>query len=147
MTILPLLFEPWSGSSFVQRRQIPRVHSACSTACRANHSWQNNPVVLPCLYHKAAAAACKGDSLRLRPLACMPYVTMHNGTTCPLTLNSWCCLVCPAERQQQRAKETEATAELDNQGLVQLQQQVMQHQDHELEQIEKTVVSTKVSHT
>jgi hypothetical protein len=28
---------------------------------------------------------------------------------------------------------------------VQLQQQVMQQQDHELEQIEKTVVSTKVS--
>jgi hypothetical protein len=47
--------------------------------------------------------------------------------------------------QQQRAKETEATAELDNQGLVQLQQQVMQQQDHELEQMEKTVISTKVS--
>lgn len=48
------------------------------------------------------------------------------------------------ERQQQRAKETEATAELDNHGLVQLQQQIMQQQDHELEQMEKTVVSTKV---
>jgi len=47
-------------------------------------------------------------------------------------------------QQQQRAKETEATAELDNQGLVQLQQQVMQQQDHELEQMEKTVISTKV---
>lgn len=46
--------------------------------------------------------------------------------------------------QQQRAKETEATAELDNKGLVQLQQQIMQQQDHELEQMEKTVVSTKV---
>jgi SYP5 family syntaxin len=45
--------------------------------------------------------------------------------------------------QQQRAKETEATAELDNQGLVQLQQQVTQQQDHELEQMEKTVISTK----
>jgi SYP5 family syntaxin len=46
--------------------------------------------------------------------------------------------------QQQQAKETEATAELDNQGLVQLQQQVMKQQDQELEQMEKTVISTKV---
>lgn len=46
--------------------------------------------------------------------------------------------------QQQRAKETEATAELDNKGLVQLQQQIMQQQDHELEHMEKTVISTKV---
>lgn len=46
--------------------------------------------------------------------------------------------------EQQRAKETEATAELDNKGLVQLQQQIMQQQDHELEHMEKTVISTKV---
>eukprot|EP00878_Enallax_costatus_P020004 GHUV01021128.1.p1 GENE.GHUV01021128.1~~GHUV01021128.1.p1 ORF type:complete len:209 (+),score=78.66 GHUV01021128.1:535-1161(+) len=46
-------------------------------------------------------------------------------------------------QQRQPGKETEVTAELDNKGLVQLQQQVMQQQDRELEQMEKTVVSTK----
>jgi SYP5 family syntaxin len=45
---------------------------------------------------------------------------------------------------QDRGRETEVTAELDNRGLVQLQQQVMQQQDQELEQMEKTVISTKV---
>jgi SYP5 family syntaxin len=45
--------------------------------------------------------------------------------------------------QRQPGKETEVTAVLDNKGLVQLQQQVMQQQDRELEQMEKTVVSTK----
>lgn len=45
--------------------------------------------------------------------------------------------------QQGAARESEATAELDNRGLVQLQQQVMAQQDRELEQMEKTVVSTK----
>lgn len=48
--------------------------------------------------------------------------------------------------QRQPGKETEVTAELDNKGLVQLQQQVMQQQDRELEQMEKTVVSTKVGY-
>jgi len=40
-------------------------------------------------------------------------------------------------------KETEVTAELDNKGLLQLQTQVMKQQDQELEQMEKTVISTK----
>lgn len=42
------------------------------------------------------------------------------------------------------AKETQATAQLDSRGLLQLQEQVMKQQDRELEQMEKTVVSTKV---
>lgn len=42
------------------------------------------------------------------------------------------------------ARETEATAQLDTRGLLQLQEQVMQQQDRELEQMEKTVTSTKV---
>ncbi|KAF6258200.1 Qc-snare protein, Syn8/Syntaxin8-family [Scenedesmus sp. NREL 46B-D3] len=46
-------------------------------------------------------------------------------------------------QQRSAAKETEATAELGNRGLLQLQQQVMQQQDQELEQMEKTVISTK----
>lgn len=41
------------------------------------------------------------------------------------------------------SKETDATAELGNQGLLQLQQQVMQQQDQELESLERTVVGTK----
>ncbi len=41
-------------------------------------------------------------------------------------------------------RETEATAELDNRGLLGLQQQVMRQQDEELEAMEKTVISTKV---
>ncbi len=48
-------------------------------------------------------------------------------------------------QQRQTGKETEVTAELDNKGLVQLQQQIIHQQDRELEQMEKTVVSTKVS--
>lgn len=61
-----------------------------------------------------------------------------------------CCCCCRREalvagsQQRSAAKETEATAELDNRGLLQLQQQVMQQQDQELEQMEKTVISTKV---
>lgn len=43
----------------------------------------------------------------------------------------------------QGAKETEATAELDGAGLLQLQQQVMKNQDQELEHMEKAVVNTK----
>ena len=44
---------------------------------------------------------------------------------------------------QVAAIETEATAALDNRGLVQLQQQVMQQQDQELEHMEKSIHSTK----
>ncbi|KAF8055598.1 SYP52 [Scenedesmus sp. PABB004] len=44
---------------------------------------------------------------------------------------------------RQPARETEATAELDGRGLVQLQQAVMAQQDQELEQMERTVISTK----
>ncbi|KAG2438077.1 hypothetical protein HXX76_005686 [Chlamydomonas incerta] len=40
-------------------------------------------------------------------------------------------------------RETEATAELDNRGLLGLQQAVMRRQDEELEAMEKTVASTK----
>lgn len=40
-------------------------------------------------------------------------------------------------------RETERTAELDNQGLLQLQSKVMQEQDQHLEQMEQTVTSTK----
>ena len=50
----------------------------------------------------------------------------------------------PGGQQRPAGKETEVTAELDNRGLVQLQQQVMQQQDRELEQMEKTIISTKV---
>ena len=44
----------------------------------------------------------------------------------------------------QPAQETERTAELDNQGLLQMQRQVMQEQNTELEELEKAVGSTKV---
>ena len=44
-----------------------------------------------------------------------------------------------------RARETDQTAELDNQGLVQMQNRVMQSQDNELEELERTVASTRVS--
>lgn len=43
-----------------------------------------------------------------------------------------------------QARETEATAELDNRGLLQLQRNVMREQDQQLEQVEKTVINTKV---
>lgn len=42
-------------------------------------------------------------------------------------------------------RETLRTAELDNRGLVQLQQTVMREQDSELEELERSVTSTKVS--
>ena len=42
-------------------------------------------------------------------------------------------------------RETLRTAELDNRGLVQLQQTVMREQDSELEELERSVISTKVS--
>ena len=43
-----------------------------------------------------------------------------------------------------RARETEQTAELNNQGLVQMQNRIMQSQDNELEELERTVASTRV---
>lgn len=42
-----------------------------------------------------------------------------------------------------RGRETDATAELNNAGLLQLQQQVMSQQDAALESLERTVVGTK----
>ena len=44
-----------------------------------------------------------------------------------------------------RARETEQTANLDNRGLLQMQTRVMQSQDNELEELERTVASTRVS--
>ena len=41
-------------------------------------------------------------------------------------------------------RETLRTAELDSRGLVQLQQTVMREQDAELEELERSVTSTKV---
>lgn len=41
-------------------------------------------------------------------------------------------------------RETDATAGLDNTGLLQLQRDVMQDQDDQLEELEKTVTSTRV---
>lgn len=40
-------------------------------------------------------------------------------------------------------KETDTTAELDNRGLIQMQQEVMRQQDTELEHLERSVVTTK----
>ena len=40
-------------------------------------------------------------------------------------------------------RETDTTAELSSQGLLQVQQDVMQQQDQELEALERTVVGTK----
>lgn len=40
-------------------------------------------------------------------------------------------------------RETDATAERSSQGLLQMQQQVMQQQDRDLESLERTVVGTK----
>lgn len=48
-----------------------------------------------------------------------------------------------AGAKQEKPRETEATAPLDNRGLLQLQNQVMQQQDQELENMEKTIISTK----
>ena len=42
------------------------------------------------------------------------------------------------------ARETMSTAELDNRGLLQLQQDTMSRQDNELEELERSVNSTKV---
>ena len=43
------------------------------------------------------------------------------------------------------ARETDLTAGLENRALLQMQQQVMDDQDAELAELEKTVNSTKVS--
>ncbi|GFH07769.1 syntaxin-52, partial [Haematococcus lacustris] len=48
-----------------------------------------------------------------------------------------------AASSAQGSKETEATAELDSRGLLQLQQQTMVQQDEVLGQMEKTVRNTK----
>ena len=48
------------------------------------------------------------------------------------------------DRRKEPARETTQTAALDNQGIIQLQQQMMREQDAELEELEKTVTSTKV---
>lgn len=45
----------------------------------------------------------------------------------------------------QRGQETNHTAELDNQGLLQMQRQVIRDQDTELEDMERTIGSTKVN--
>lgn len=42
------------------------------------------------------------------------------------------------------ARETDATAGLDTKGLLQLQRDVMEDQDQQLEELEKTVTSTRV---
>lgn len=42
-----------------------------------------------------------------------------------------------------KSKETDATAELDNHGLLNLQQQIMSQQDTELDQLEHSVATTK----
>jgi acyl-ACP thioesterase len=42
------------------------------------------------------------------------------------------------------ASETLQTADLDNQGILQLQENAMRQQDAELEDLERTVTSTKV---
>ena len=42
------------------------------------------------------------------------------------------------------ARETDRTAELDNQGILQMQQDVMQEQDQNLEAMEQSVASTRV---
>ena len=46
---------------------------------------------------------------------------------------------------QTSGRETLQTADLDNRGLLTLQQQVMRDQDAELAELEKSVTSTKVS--
>ena len=47
-------------------------------------------------------------------------------------------------RSSAPARETMSTAELDNRGLLQLQQDTMSRQDNELEELERSVNSTKV---
>ena len=49
-----------------------------------------------------------------------------------------------SEGSSSRARETEQTADLDNRGLLQMQNRVMQSQDNELEELERTVASTRV---
>ncbi|KAK9836888.1 hypothetical protein WJX74_010464 [Apatococcus lobatus] len=48
-----------------------------------------------------------------------------------------------SEGSSSRARETEQTADLDNRGLLQMQNRVMQSQDNELEELERTVASTR----
>jgi syntaxin of plants SYP5 len=44
---------------------------------------------------------------------------------------------------QSLARETDVTAERNNEGLVQLQQHIMRHQDTELESLDRSVAGTK----
>lgn len=49
-----------------------------------------------------------------------------------------------AEQARSPARETDRTAELDNHGILQMQQDVMQEQDQNLEAMEQSVASTRV---
>lgn len=53
-------------------------------------------------------------------------------------------LLSTTDRGKESARETAHTAALDNQGIILLQQQMMREQDTELEELERTVTSTKV---
>ena len=66
----------------------------------------------------------KPHSLALRRAALLEPAAPGGGSTAP-------------------GRETLRTAELDNGGLVQLQQTVMREQDAELEELERSVTSTK----
>lgn len=64
-----------------------------------------------------------------------------------LWLESRDTLLSTSDRGKESARETVNTAALDNQGIILLQQQMMREQDTELEELERTVTSTKVSWT
>ena len=49
-----------------------------------------------------------------------------------------------AEQSSNQTKETDRTAELDNHGILQMQQDIMQEQDQSLEAMEQSVASTRV---
>lgn len=59
---------------------------------------------------------------------------------------AWLCRAALMEegRASAPARETMSTADLDNRGLLQLQQGTMSRQDNELEELERSVNSTKV---
>ena len=65
---------------------------------------------------------------------------------CPVKMVHVACRVALMEegRASAPARETMSTAELDNRGLMQLQQDTMSRQDNELEELERSVNSTKV---
>ena len=70
-------------------------------------------------------ASVRPNSLALRRAALLEPAATGGGSSAP-------------------GRETLRTAELDNRGLVQLQQTVMREQDAELEELERSVTSTKV---